>query len=374
MARRLRLSRHDPAGKRILVFVDSRHARIHDVICGGMYRACSTWQYEVMGHLVERHLQGERLGYLTGAAYAAGFAPVASRSFHADIGRRSWRVLKSHEGHRCFARVLSTGRALAVYTYRDIRDVVFSLMHKRGLAFEDLLRQGMIHQILINDRFWRAQPRVLIQRYEELVADPVTAVVQLARHLGLGVTRREAAEIADDYSLESNQTRIQALRRRLESAGIDLNASGNRQICDPVTLLHWNHLRPGGSGSWQTDLRFSQRVLLDRLCGAWLRANGYASELDAATPAEKAGFASTVGPRDELTLAGGRLASWLRGLAGHCPRTAKRLRRFLGMPDSDPELVFRWASGVTLGGGDPQHATRVREGNEPEMLVPQPVS
>ncbi|MGZ3382252.1 MAG: sulfotransferase domain-containing protein, partial [Isosphaeraceae bacterium] len=203
MAQRLRLDRNDPTGKRRLVFVDSRHTRIHDVICGGMYRACSTWQYEVVGHLIERHLRGERLGYLTGEAYAARFAPFFRREVHADVERRSWRVLKSHEGHRCFARVLSSGQALAVYAYRDIRDVVFSLMHKRSLAFEDLLRQGMIHQILVNDRFWRAQPRVLIQRYEELVADPVTAVVQLARHLGLGVTRREAAEIADDFSLES---------------------------------------------------------------------------------------------------------------------------------------------------------------------------
>lgn len=268
----------------------------------------------------------------------------------------------------------SSGQALAVYTYRDIRDVVFSLMHKRSLAFEDLLRQGMIHQILVNDRFWRAQPRVLVQRYEELIADPVTAVVQLARHLGLGITRREAAEIADDYSLESNQTRIEALRRRLENAGIDLSAPGNLQICDPVTLLHWNHLRPGGTGSWQSDSRFSQRVLLDRLCGAWLRANGYASELEAAALAEKAGYASRVNLRDDLTLAVGGLASLFRRVAGHCPRTAKQVRQLLGMADSDPEPVFPWVSDVTPAGGDLRHPTCVGEGNEPEFLAPRPVS
>jgi len=374
MARRLRLDRNDPAGKRRLVFVDSRHARIRDVICGGMYRACSTWQYEVVGHLIERHLRGERLGYLTGETYAARFAPSSRREIHADVGRRSWRALKSHEGHRCFARALSSGRALAVYAYRDIRDVVFSLMRKRSLAFEELLRQGMVHQILVNDRFWRAQPWVLIQRYEELVADPVTAVVQLARHLGLGVTRREAAEIADEYSLESNLTRIEALRRRLENAGIDLSAAGNLQICDPVTLLHWNHLRPGGTGSWQTDFSFSQRILLDRLCGTWLRANGYASELEAAALAERARHASEVGLRDDLTLAVGRLASWLRRAARHCPRTAKRVRRLLGMADSDPERMFSWPSDVTPAYGNLLHPTRLREGNEPGILAPRPVS
>ena len=29
-----------------------------DVLCVGMYRACSTWQYEVTAHLTERHRRG----------------------------------------------------------------------------------------------------------------------------------------------------------------------------------------------------------------------------------------------------------------------------------------------------------------------------
>ena len=60
------------------------------------------------------------------------------------------------------ARELAAGRACALYAYRDVRDVVFSLMHKRGKTFEEILRQGMIHQILANDRFWMAQPSVLV--------------------------------------------------------------------------------------------------------------------------------------------------------------------------------------------------------------------
>ncbi len=41
-----------------------------DVICAGMYRACSTWQYEVVAHLLEHHRSGRRLGYLTAEEYA----------------------------------------------------------------------------------------------------------------------------------------------------------------------------------------------------------------------------------------------------------------------------------------------------------------
>ena len=42
-----------------------------DVLCAGMYRACSTWQYEVAAHLVEEHRGGQRLGYLASGEYTA---------------------------------------------------------------------------------------------------------------------------------------------------------------------------------------------------------------------------------------------------------------------------------------------------------------
>ena len=144
----------------------------YDVICGGMYRACSTWQYEVVAHLITHYQGGQRLGYLTGEQYAAALQPSLSTGLNAPLQAGQWRVVKTHEGDRSFARALAEGRARAVYAHRDVRDVVFSLMHKRGVTFEQLLRQGMIHQILANDRFWMAQPDVLVQRYDDLVADP----------------------------------------------------------------------------------------------------------------------------------------------------------------------------------------------------------
>src|SRR3974377_972198 len=30
-----------------------------DIICAGMYRACSTWQYEVVAHLIEEYYDGQ---------------------------------------------------------------------------------------------------------------------------------------------------------------------------------------------------------------------------------------------------------------------------------------------------------------------------
>ena len=355
-ARRLRApalfrrNRGGPARSRGTVATTTERARAadpggrsRDVLCAGMYRACSTWQYEVIAHLVEHHGGGQRLGYLTSEHYAA--------LIRSDPGKGStapgtgWRVLKSHEGARCFARALVEGRAVAVYAYRDVRDVVFSLMHKRGLTFEQLLRQGMIHQVLANDRFWTRQPRTLIQRYDDLLADPIGGVLGLARHLGIALTVGEAAEIAAAYSLESNKARTEALRRRLEQAGLDLNEAANSQICDWTTLLHWNHLRSGGSGSWVTQATPAQRAVLDRLCARWLRARDY--PLRPAGSQSGPAVASPIAWRDALRLEADRAIGFLnylvRASSQRFPRLARLAKRWLGIPTQGPVGATVWS-------------------------------
>lgn len=294
-----------------------------DVLCVGMYRACSTWQYEVIAHLLERHRGGQRLGYVTGEGYAA--------LDDSEGDARRWRVLKSHEGHRRFATALAEGRARAVYAHRDIRDAAYSLMHKRGVRFEDLLRQGMIHQILANDRFWRAQPGLLVQRYEGLIADPVAGVEELADYLGIALAAGEADEVAREYSFQANRRRTLRLGARLRAAGVDLKRPANFQFYDGQTLLHWNHLRQGRAGYWRTEATPRQRAILARFCNDWLRAHGYEAEPARAT---RRPLLATI--QDEAALARGRLACTLRCLSLRHPKAARIGKRLLGIATEPP--------------------------------------
>ena len=310
-----------------------------DVICGGMYRACSTWQYEVAAHLIEQNMGGQRLGYLTGDQYSALVRSEARNATKASRQDTRWRVVKSHEGDRSFSRALAAERAIAIYAYRDVREVVFSLMHKRGMTFEQLLRQGMIHQILANDRFWMARPDVLVQRYEDLLADPTRGVIELARHLGIRLEESEAARIAALYSHESNQARTEALRRRLQEAGVDLDSVANAQICDPTTLLHWNHIRQEGSRSWRTLADPRQRWILERLCGRWLRSRGYSAETHEARRATL-----SVGDlvRGEVDLMVGGATFLVRAASLRYPRTARIIKQVLGLPAVAPAGATAW--------------------------------
>src|SRR5258708_15956495 len=100
------------------------------VICGGMPRSCSTWQYNVAAHLVERSRAGRRIGFLPrGADF------VAHELSEPDS--TSWRVFKTHGADPTFSDALANGRALGLYSYRDLRDVAFSLAHQLGQTFEE---------------------------------------------------------------------------------------------------------------------------------------------------------------------------------------------------------------------------------------------
>jgi hypothetical protein len=242
-----------------------------DVFCVGMYRSGSTWQYEVACHVVERFRQGRRLGYVPGERYVAG--------------EESWRVLKAHDFHPRFAQALADNRAVALCSFRDLRDVAYSLMHKHAGSFEDIIeRKQMLHLCLQNDRCWRAQPGALWQRYEDIMARPIESVIAIARHLGVRLGDGEAATIAKEYSLEANRRRAALVAEQLRSAGVALENPVNAERWDPRTLLHWNHIREGRIDGWKELATPRELAVLAGLCGSWLNSHGYEHDLRWALP------------------------------------------------------------------------------------------
>jgi hypothetical protein len=311
------------------------------VLCVGMYRACSTWQYEVASHLLERHRGAQRLGYVQGDEFAA-----LERRWRHRVD--DWAVLKSHDEHPAFVEALERGRALAVYSYRDLRDVAFSLAHKRGTTLEGIVRLGMLHQTLANDRVWQAQSpeRRLIQQYEALIANPVRGVRELAGFLGVDLRPSEAQGLAAEYSLEANRERTEAVSRRLLAEGVDLTDPANALRCDGLTLLHWNHLREGRVGGWRDQASPTQIALLARFVADWLIEEGYETDGSWASPGSDWSewlFREVEAARGWTNF---QAARWSR----HHPRTSRTIRRLLSRPQP--------VTAVTMS-SDPPPAPRV---------------
>jgi hypothetical protein len=304
-----------------------------DVFCIGMYRSGSTWQYHVVGHLLENHCGGRRLGIVTGPEYAR--APAGD----AD----SWRVLKTHAAHPAFAEALTSGRALAVYSYRDLRDVAYSLMHKFAAPFEEIVeRKNLLHVCLDNDAFWTAQPRTLCQRYETIMAEPAASVAELASHLGIELGAGEAVAVAEEYSLKANVWRTIELANRLREEGVDLDDPANAIHFDGQTLLHWNHIRSGRVGSWREEAKPRELAVLAGVCGAWLIARGYEPDLGWALPALGHFQAELAATQQALHEARAELArqSWqLRELHEATPVALGLARRFHKLSARYPRLA-----------------------------------
>jgi hypothetical protein len=249
------------------------------VICAGMQRSASTWQYDVVCHLVERHRDGRRLGFFQNGE-------EFDNHLRKDSDTSTWHVMKTHQGHTSYSRLLREGTAVAVYSYRDLRDVAFSLAHKCGSSFEEVVeRRGGLHDCLEDDRFWTTQPWTLVQRYEVVTADPVGGINAIAAHLGITLEDREAETVAMQYSLHANAARTAALERQLTAAGVNLHDISNAHRKDEESLLHWNHIREGKVGGWREEATPRQIAQLAAACGGWLRERGFESDDAWALPA-----------------------------------------------------------------------------------------
>jgi hypothetical protein len=134
------------------------------------------------------------------------------------------------------------------------------------------------------------------------------------------------------------------LRDRLQQSGVDLESAANYQICDPTTLLHWNHLRPGGGGSWITKAEPRHRVVLKRLCRRWLAARGYDLE---PVPLPQ----SRVGLLDRARIEADLIVAWINVLVQNgsrrFPRLSRLIKRMLGIPSPANVGATAWSDPVS---------------------------
>ena len=110
---------------------------------------------------------------------------------------------------------------------------------------------------------------------------------------------------------------------------MDLNAAANAQICDSTTLLHWNHVRSGGSGSWYEEATPRQRLILRRLCGRWLQERNYPlTPTDSISDLDRA---SSLGVRDRFRIEAAISIGWLnyhvRAASQRFPRLSLAVKR-----------------------------------------------
>ncbi len=227
----------------------------------GMPRSGSTLQYQITCDLVESCGAGQALGWISPPAL-----PALIRRYQDFDG---YLVIKTHTFTDLAAKLFDGRCAMAIYVYRDIRDVVVSLMRKYALPLETVLTQSPIASLLQNYYAWTAlQPR-LVSRYETMVSDLSGEVRRIAKFLDLRIDVQRSDQIANARSLQNQLTTIAAFDFQRHGAG------ANSDVYDPVSLLHKNHIHSGATGQWKDALSNAQVALLEAQAYGWIVQHGY---------------------------------------------------------------------------------------------------
>jgi hypothetical protein len=234
------------------------------VFCCGMQRSASTLQFQIAAELVERAGLGERVGWVR----PEQFPRLLDK--HGSDGK--WKVFKNHVCTPEMAAEFERGAAIGIYSYRDVRDVMASVMRKYRATFDKIWDGGFLESCLDNYRRWTSLPGVLVSKYEEVMADLPSEVQRIAAHIGLPVDRGTAARIAASYTRDRQLERIDRSRK-----GPDLQRGTLPDVFfDPHTLLHTDHITSGETGGWKTMLSPDQAALIEAHARGWLLGHGYA--------------------------------------------------------------------------------------------------
>lgn len=232
------------------------------IFCCGMQRSGSTLQFQITARLVEETGLGRRVEWVP----AEEFPQL--RQKYADYP--GWKVFKHHLCTGEMAAEFYRHNALGVYSFRDLRDVVVSIMRKYGLSFDQLWDGEFLPQTLFHYHRWTTLPRVLVSKYEDMVADLPGEVARIAAHLGIPCDRPRCERIASEYTLQRQRERIEEAKRlgRLRRGLADV-------LYDPYTNLHTDHIHAGEIGGWAKTLSVGQVALIEDYARDWLVARGY---------------------------------------------------------------------------------------------------
>lgn len=226
-------------------------------ICGGLMRTGSVAMFQIMREIVE--------------VRGVGFAPVLEHGRegeHFDEECCRWAsqpevfVAKLHQ-YRTSLNCDSNGnpQVKVVMTVRDIRDVVVSLMHFRDSDFATTMHANAYKNWVKDYETWVnkiPESNLLIVKYEDMVADRFTTVLQVGRFLDIALNAPEASGIDKKWSAEANIGR----------------AKEGHAVSSKDFMSH-RHIYKGSFGMWRDELTEDevQRVHDDH--GEWLKDNGY---------------------------------------------------------------------------------------------------
>ncbi len=198
-----------------------------------MYRSASTWSYNVCLEILES--QGRSVVGAHSPSFAETLSGMADPS--ADL------VFKAHSLDTLSLQMISQGDGKAVYTHRNPLDAIASGITFLNISFEQMF-EFMADSVRTLEQLQHLQ-RGLFISYEEIMADAVCQITDMAAYLEQSLTAAQTAAIAEHNAFAA----VKAFVDRFDTLPEEriFRAPANWAY-DRRTLLHRNHLQGGRSG------------------------------------------------------------------------------------------------------------------------------
>lgn len=226
-------------------------------------RSGSTLQYQLAARLVEDAGLGKRIAWARPEEF-----PVIRQN---NEDYRGWKVFKTHLCTDPMAEMFRRRDAVGIYIYRDVRDVIVSILRKMKIPFEWDFVRNYLNTCLVNYSLWTGLPDVMVSCYEEVMTDLAREVKRTADFLGIPIDSDQCTLISSEYSLERQRQRIEQQRLRLTED----QRSHIGPVYDTHSLLHINHISSGLIGQWENYLTPGQTALIEEYAADWLVSCGY---------------------------------------------------------------------------------------------------
>jgi hypothetical protein len=172
------------------------------IFCSGMTRSASRWSYETCKILERLRTPEDRIsvGYL--GEHDDYMDACVAAALKAQDGAA---IFASHSISQRLVRMVLGGLAKNVYTYRDPRDSIASIMRIDGNGYEPAFDK-IYTSLLLFDTF-SVDGNSLILAYPEIMDDPIGATTKIAAYLGVDLGR-------DEIQAVHLATRKSAIERR----------------------------------------------------------------------------------------------------------------------------------------------------------------
>jgi hypothetical protein len=178
------------------------------VFCSGMPRSASRWSLETCEELEKLRTPKSKIdcGYLgessisgKGQHFVDAFVSNAIKENHDAL------IFQSHIfGDRVIKMILG-GMAKNIYTFRDPRDSIASLMRNHGSAYEPAF--DFVHSSLLLFDLFSEDRSSLLLPFPETINDPVGTTAKIARYLDFDLTDLQIENVHSETERLANNRR-----------------------------------------------------------------------------------------------------------------------------------------------------------------------